>query len=129
MGKDAKKIIRRLELRKKGEGTRIKDKGKSEKWESGGEDWKGISWKGRVNERPTQGVEDEAEGAWLFMRRFPRAFPPLLLKTELLKITPVPERIYVTHIKPQYDRTIQKELRGLRIPHLRVLKDGETIRI
>jgi ribonuclease BN (tRNA processing enzyme) len=52
---------------------------------------------------------------------------PLLLKAELLKIKPVPERVYVTHIKPQYERIIKKELQELRIPGLRVLDDGETL--
>jgi len=54
---------------------------------------------------------------------------PLLLKAELLKIKPVPERIYVTHMKTQYHKLIQKEVSDLRIHNLRVLKDGEIIRV
>jgi ribonuclease BN (tRNA processing enzyme) len=54
---------------------------------------------------------------------------PALLKEELLKIEPTPGNIYVTHIKPQYYKTIQTELRNLRIHNLRVLEDGQTIRV
>ncbi len=54
---------------------------------------------------------------------------PSLLREELLNIDPAPEKIYVTHLKPQYYRTIQAELRNLGIDTLRALKDGETIRV
>jgi ribonuclease BN (tRNA processing enzyme) len=54
---------------------------------------------------------------------------PRLLKKELLKIKPHPERILVVHIKPQYSKTIKSELRKLKIKNLRLLKDGETIKI
>lgn len=54
---------------------------------------------------------------------------PLLLKEELQKIAPNPKSIHVTHIKPQYYRTIRTELRDLKIRNLQVLKDGQTIRV
>jgi len=54
---------------------------------------------------------------------------PRLLKKELLKIKPYPERIFVIHIKPQYFKTIKSELQKLKIKNLRLLKDGQTIQI
>jgi len=54
---------------------------------------------------------------------------PLLLQADLLKIKPAPESVYVTHIKPQYERVIKKELQELGIPGIRVLDDGETLDI
>ncbi len=54
---------------------------------------------------------------------------PRLLKQELLKIKPNPEKIYVIHIKPQYFKTIQSELQKLNLKNLRLLKDGETIQV
>jgi ribonuclease BN (tRNA processing enzyme) len=54
---------------------------------------------------------------------------PWLLGMELSKMKNMPERIYVTHTKPQYSNTITSELRRLRIHHLRVLKDGESIEL
>ena len=50
-----------------------------------------------------------------------------LLKKELLKVKYQPKRIYITHPKPQYLKTIQRELERLNIKNLRLLKDGETI--
>ena len=52
-----------------------------------------------------------------------------LLKKELSKIQPLPERIYITHPKPQYLETIRRELEQLRILNLRMLTDGETISV
>jgi len=52
-----------------------------------------------------------------------------LLKKELSKIKQAPERILITHLKPQYLATIRSELRQLRIENLRLLRDGETIEI
>jgi cAMP phosphodiesterase len=54
---------------------------------------------------------------------------PQLLKEELLKMKQMPEHIYVTHPKPQHLKTIKAELDRLKINNLRVLKDGETIKI
>jgi len=54
---------------------------------------------------------------------------PRLLKNELLKIKPNPERIFVIHIKPQYFKTIKSELQKLKIKNLRLLKDGQIIKV
>jgi ribonuclease BN (tRNA processing enzyme) len=54
---------------------------------------------------------------------------PKLLKEELLKIKYMPELIYVTHLKPQYLKVITTELKELKMKNLKVLRDGDTIRI
>ena len=54
---------------------------------------------------------------------------PQLLKKELLKIGYLPEKICITHLKPQYFKTIKTELHRLKINNLRVLRDGETIKV
>jgi ribonuclease BN (tRNA processing enzyme) len=54
---------------------------------------------------------------------------PRLLKKELLKMKQMPRRIYITHLKPQYFKVIKNEVQRLRIKNLRLLRDGETIRI
>ncbi len=54
---------------------------------------------------------------------------PGLLKKEIEKMDPVPRRIYVTHLKPQYFKTIQSEIKGLGMKNLRLLRDGETLQI
>jgi len=52
-----------------------------------------------------------------------------LLKEELPKLGQMPERVYITHLKPQFLKTISREIESLNMKNLRVLKDGETIRI
>jgi ribonuclease BN (tRNA processing enzyme) len=52
-----------------------------------------------------------------------------LLEAELSRMNSIPERVCITHTKPQYFRTIRSELEGLRMKNLRLLRDGETIRI
>jgi ribonuclease BN (tRNA processing enzyme) len=54
---------------------------------------------------------------------------PLLLKKELLKIGYLPEKVCITHLKPQYFKDIETELQRLRINNLRVLRDGEIIKV
>jgi ribonuclease BN (tRNA processing enzyme) len=54
---------------------------------------------------------------------------PQLLQEELLKIKPDPERIFIIHIKPQYLKNIQIELQRLHIKNLKLLRDGETIKV
>ena len=54
---------------------------------------------------------------------------PRLLREELLKMKEMPERIYVTHPKPQYFKTIKSELQGLHLSRLCMLRDGQTLRI
>jgi len=52
-----------------------------------------------------------------------------LLRKELSKIKHPPEKIYITHPKPQYLPTIRRELQDLKIRNLRLLRDGETIEV
>lgn len=52
---------------------------------------------------------------------------PRLLRKELLKIKPYPERIFIIHIKPQYSKAVTAELQKLNIKSLRLLKDGQII--
>lgn len=54
---------------------------------------------------------------------------PKLLHEEILKIKQMPEKIYITHPKPQHLKTIKAELKKLKLGNLKLLKDGETIRI
>jgi ribonuclease BN (tRNA processing enzyme) len=54
--------------------------------------------------------------------------PELLLK-ELARMQQKPEQICITHLKPQYSKTIKDELKDLRIKNLRILQDGDTIRV
>ena len=53
----------------------------------------------------------------------------LLFRNELLKIRKMPERIYITHPKPQYFKRIQGELQRLRLDNLTLLHDGQTISV
>ena len=52
-----------------------------------------------------------------------------LLKEELMKIRHLPERIYITHLKPRFYNKIKNELQSLKITNLRVLRDGEFLRV
>ena len=52
-----------------------------------------------------------------------------LLKDELKKISPPPDRIYITHPKPQLYAQISKELKELRLKNLSLLKDGQRITV
>jgi len=54
---------------------------------------------------------------------------PLLLKRELAKIKIMPERIYITHLKPQFYKTIKKELQSLKVINLTLLKEGDMIQV
>jgi len=54
---------------------------------------------------------------------------PLLVKKELSKNKFAPEKIYITHMKPQFFSTIKTEIRKLGIKNLRLLRDGETIEV
>ena len=54
---------------------------------------------------------------------------PELLGEELNKISHMPGQICIAHIKPQYLKEIQKELKSMKIINLRILKDGDLIRI
>ncbi len=52
-----------------------------------------------------------------------------LLKEELSKMMRPPERIYVTHPKPQYFDLIKSEIKRLNVPHTRLLKEGDLIQV
>lgn len=52
---------------------------------------------------------------------------PNLLKDEIRKIKITPNKIYITHPKPQYFKLISKELKNLKIPNLKILRDGDII--
>jgi cAMP phosphodiesterase len=54
---------------------------------------------------------------------------PDLLKRELANIQPPPGCIFITHPKPQYVKTIKREIDGLKLGNIRILKDGDTIRV
>ncbi|MBU4320590.1 MAG: 3',5'-cyclic-nucleotide phosphodiesterase [Thermodesulfovibrionales bacterium] len=54
---------------------------------------------------------------------------PKLLKKELDKINILPDKILITHPKPQHLKTIRSEIEKLGIPNIRLLKDGEVINI
>lgn len=52
-----------------------------------------------------------------------------LLKEELSTMGRMPERICITHTKPQYIKSVRSELEGLHLKNLRLLRDGDIIRI
>jgi hypothetical protein len=54
---------------------------------------------------------------------------PKLLRKELLKMGYLPEKVFITHLKPQYFKNIETELQRLQINNLGILKDGETIKV
>jgi ribonuclease BN (tRNA processing enzyme) len=54
---------------------------------------------------------------------------PDLLLEEIRTMPYKPDRVYITHLKPQYYRKIKAELLKLPIKHLKVLREGDTIRV
>ncbi len=54
---------------------------------------------------------------------------PRLLRVELSKMALPPARVFVTHTKPRYRKTIEREIRKIKINGMRLLRDGETIRV
>jgi cAMP phosphodiesterase len=54
--------------------------------------------------------------------------PELLLK-ELARMQQKPVHICITHLKPQHFKMIKDELKDLGIKNLRILKEGDTIRV
>lgn len=52
-----------------------------------------------------------------------------LLMKEINKMESLPERILITHPKPQYLKQIKKEIEGLRMNNIKILKDGEIYSI
>ncbi|MBI4690761.1 MAG: MBL fold metallo-hydrolase [Nitrospirae bacterium] len=54
---------------------------------------------------------------------------PELLKKEIAKMEIIPDRVLITHPKPQHITTIAHEVKKLRMSNIRILKDGEIIDI
>ena len=54
---------------------------------------------------------------------------PSLLENEIAKMSPPPEKIFITHIKPQYLQEIEMEIQSLEHANIEFLKDGEVIEI
>ncbi len=54
---------------------------------------------------------------------------PELLHEEIAGIPQTPEQICITHPKPQYFKIIKKQLDGLKMKNIRVLKEGDIIRV
>ena len=54
---------------------------------------------------------------------------PSLLARELVKMKSMPERVYITHMKPQFHKAIRGELDRLGIRNLRLLKEGEIFEV
>lgn len=52
-----------------------------------------------------------------------------LLKRELRKMSNIPERILVTHPKPQYLSQIKKEVAAMGLKNIKVLRDGDVYEI
>lgn len=52
-----------------------------------------------------------------------------LLKGELAKLNKLPDRIFITHLKPQFSQPIAAELEALGIPQVELLREGTTYRI
>jgi cAMP phosphodiesterase len=54
---------------------------------------------------------------------------PELLSKEIVKMWQQPEQVCITHMKPQYFKIIRDELKDLGIKNLRILRDGDAIRV
>lgn len=54
---------------------------------------------------------------------------PALLEQEIRKMSSIPERIYVSHMKPHYRAEIQTQLARIPGVNLRVLEEGETLKV
>ena len=54
---------------------------------------------------------------------------PALLRAELSRMAFPPGRVYVTHPKPRHRGTIEEQIRRAGMKRVRLLREGETIRI
>jgi cAMP phosphodiesterase len=54
---------------------------------------------------------------------------PELLREEISKMSQPPEKIYITHPKPQYFKTIRTEINRLKMKNIRILREGEIIKV
>jgi ribonuclease BN (tRNA processing enzyme) len=85
----------------------------------------------RIGNKPLHGliIETSFPNRMEEIARMTGHLTPSLLAKELLKMKVMPERIYITHLKPQFYKTIQAELKRLGIRSLHLLKEGETLEI
>jgi len=54
---------------------------------------------------------------------------PALLGAELAKLSVPPGKVFVTHPKPRHRKTIESQIRSAGLGRVRLLREGETIRI
>lgn len=54
---------------------------------------------------------------------------PGLLRGEMKKMRIIPDRIFVSHIKPQYQGAIEREIKKLGLRNIRILRDGDILEI
>jgi len=54
---------------------------------------------------------------------------PSLLEKELQKLKVMPERIRITHMKPQFSKIIKLELLRLGLRNLAVLRKGDVLKL
>jgi ribonuclease BN (tRNA processing enzyme) len=52
-----------------------------------------------------------------------------LLRGEMKKMRIIPDRIFVSHIKPQYKGAIEKEIKKLGLRNVGILRDGDVLEI
>ncbi|MEW6053049.1 MAG: 3',5'-cyclic-nucleotide phosphodiesterase [Nitrospirota bacterium] len=54
---------------------------------------------------------------------------PALLRQELMMMHDMPERVYISHPKPQYIRTIRNQISRLKLNNVRILREGDIVKI
>jgi ribonuclease BN (tRNA processing enzyme) len=52
---------------------------------------------------------------------------PSLLEKEIAKMSPLPEKIFIMHVKPQHHDEVETEIQALEHDNIEFLKDGEVI--
>lgn len=85
-------------------------------------------WK-RINQHNVKVlmVEVSFPNAMKKMALLSKHLTPSLLAHEIKKMTRVPEKIYITHIKPHYRDIIKAELKKLKCPSMEMLTDNTVI--
>ena len=48
---------------------------------------------------------------------------------ELRKLKNLPKRIFITHCKPPYRDKIKEQLKRLKLPNVKILKDGNILEV
>ncbi len=54
---------------------------------------------------------------------------PDLLEEEISGMPQIPDKIYITHPKPQYFKIIKAQIDKLKMKNIRILKEGDVIRV